>query len=166
MEKSIQYLYSTNTWEQEETIFDVDLPLIPVSLPSVRITDTIKVKKSYDEFESEKSHKDKCGRSMDGHTNGSPYNSKEYNENFVVSNEPITPTGNKTFLCSHCGKGFGQNCQLKRHMISHTGEKRFKCTHCGKAFAHNVHLKDHMVTHTGENSSVHSVVNVLVGRVI
>jgi uncharacterized Zn-finger protein len=56
----------------------------------------------------------------------------------------------KTFICSHCKKGFSEKNNLKRHKKVHTGERPFQCPHCKHAFAEKSNLIEHIRTHTGE----------------
>ncbi|KAM4687509.1 uncharacterized protein O3C94_006022 isoform 1-T2 [Discoglossus pictus] len=64
--------------------------------------------------------------------------------------KPITYTGQKTFVCSECGKCFSRPTHLDQHVRTHTGEKPFACSECGKCFRQATHLNRHMATHTEE----------------
>lgn len=66
----------------------------------------------------------------------------------------ISETGEKVFVCQHCGKHFVDNSKLRRHQLVHTGEKPFKCEICNRAFSLDFNLKTHMRTHTGEKPYV------------
>ncbi|XP_061735475.1 zinc finger protein OZF-like [Nerophis ophidion] len=59
-------------------------------------------------------------------------------------------TGEKLFSCSVCAKPFVTNSDLTRHMRTHTGEKPFICSNCGRKFSQRVTMLSHMRTHTGE----------------
>lgn len=59
-------------------------------------------------------------------------------------------TGEKTHLCTTCGKGFQRAYNLVVHMRVHTGEKPYQCPHCPKNFAQCNDLKAHIRRHTGE----------------
>lgn len=58
--------------------------------------------------------------------------------------------GEKTFLCSECGKGFSTNAGLLVHIKIHTGEKPYTCKICNKSFSQTGALKIHSLIHTGE----------------
>ncbi|PIO14517.1 hypothetical protein AB205_0104800, partial [Aquarana catesbeiana] len=45
------------------------------------------------------------------------------------------PQDKKRFLCTECGKCFGQKSNLVTHQRSHTGEKPYCCPECGKCFS-------------------------------
>ncbi|XP_044733721.1 zinc finger protein 271-like [Chrysoperla carnea] len=55
-----------------------------------------------------------------------------------------TCTGEKSFLCDICSKGFDSRSHLKEHSRTHTGEKPYLCDICSKQ------LVEHKRSHTGE----------------
>ncbi|XP_053546465.1 oocyte zinc finger protein XlCOF7.1 isoform X2 [Bombina bombina] len=59
-------------------------------------------------------------------------------------------TREKLFACPECGKQFNRNSSLTRHQKIHSGIKPFACSDCGKCFVHKVNLVTHKRTHTGE----------------
>ncbi|XP_044051260.1 zinc finger protein 664-like isoform X4 [Siniperca chuatsi] len=59
-------------------------------------------------------------------------------------------TGENSFKCDTCGKGFKHKSKLQRHQSVHTGEKPYLCKTCGKRFGYMSVLKTHMRIHTGE----------------
>ena len=56
----------------------------------------------------------------------------------------IVHEGRKDYICSSCGKGFGDSKGLKRHRETvHEGMKRFKCHLCTNAYGQSHELKKH-----------------------
>ncbi|XP_041707356.2 zinc finger and SCAN domain-containing protein 2 isoform X2 [Coregonus clupeaformis] len=68
----------------------------------------------------------------------------------LATRNQLTPTGEKSYHCSDCGKSFSQSSNLKQHQRTHTGEKSHSCSDCGKSFSHKGSLVYHQRIHTGE----------------
>ncbi|KAM4642409.1 uncharacterized protein O3C94_016740 [Discoglossus pictus] len=79
----------------------------------------------------------------------------EYNESTpscdsqFLAHKSLT-TGQKTFVCSECGKCFNRKCNLVYHEKMHTWVKPFTCSECGKCFSQKYHLISHARIHTAE----------------
>ncbi|GJQ87332.1 hypothetical protein Trydic_g17379 [Trypoxylus dichotomus] len=58
--------------------------------------------------------------------------------------------GEKSYLCSECGKVFTTKGSLQSHLKVHTGEKPHTCTVCKKSFGHVGSFEAHMLIHTGK----------------
>ncbi|XP_043273998.1 zinc finger protein 37-like isoform X13 [Venturia canescens] len=55
---------------------------------------------------------------------------------------------NQSYVCELCGMKFGRQAGLSKHRKIH-GEKTFLCTVCGRAFANMTTQRVHMITHSG-----------------
>uniref|UniRef100_A0A8C5MDK3 C2H2-type domain-containing protein n=1 Tax=Leptobrachium leishanense TaxID=445787 RepID=A0A8C5MDK3_9ANUR len=88
------------------------------------------------------------------HTEEATSKCSESGKCFLIKKEESSPTREKTFTCSECGKHFTQPSNLKAHKVVHTGEKPYKCPDCGKCFTHISSLTTHKRIHTGEKPFV------------
>ncbi|XP_066458376.1 oocyte zinc finger protein XlCOF7.2-like [Eleutherodactylus coqui] len=77
----------------------------------------------------------------------------KYGNIFVCKTELITDdgrhTGEKSLLCTTCGKLFNHKGNLAAHERIHTGEKPYSCSKCGKCFNQKSNLVTHERIHTG-----------------
>ncbi|KAK4474934.1 hypothetical protein MN116_002040 [Schistosoma mekongi] len=62
------------------------------------------------------------------------------------SNSPNNSTDNKSRKCNFCNKQFNCTSALRIHYRKHSGERPYICRHCGKAFSQNGTLKRHSQT--------------------
>ena len=53
-------------------------------------------------------------------------------------------TGERPYICQHCGASFNQRYRLTTHTRIHTGEKPFQCKYCGKTFARGDAVQSHI----------------------
>uniref|UniRef100_A0A8C0EFR9 C2H2-type domain-containing protein n=1 Tax=Bubo bubo TaxID=30461 RepID=A0A8C0EFR9_BUBBB len=71
-----------------------------------------------------------------------------------ATTQPSSSSGQKEYMCEHCGKVFSWGNCLTRHRRIHTGEKPFKCRDCGKSFSESGTLLRHQRSHTRRNPFV------------
>jgi uncharacterized Zn-finger protein len=65
-------------------------------------------------------------------------------------------TGDKSYICDICGKGFIENGSLQRHIRTHTGDTPYKCDFCGKLFSDHIYKVYHQYVFYCVSASYHS----------
>lgn len=71
--------------------------------------------------------------------------------------EKKMPTGEKSFMCATCGRGFIRQADLVKHSRVHSGERPYECPKCGKRFSQNSNMRKHC-------KLMHGIVNVYIRK--
>ncbi|XP_018320260.1 zinc finger protein OZF-like isoform X2 [Agrilus planipennis] len=74
---------------------------------------------------------------------------KFYTKNNLISHSKVHK-GEKLYVCKECNKTFTFSSALKTHMLVHTSQKPYTCKICSKSFKQHHHLKYHLRVHSGE----------------
>ncbi|XP_060093826.1 zinc finger protein with KRAB and SCAN domains 1-like isoform X3 [Heteronotia binoei] len=70
-------------------------------------------------------------------------------KSYLVKHQMIQ-MGERSYVCSECGKSFHLRSNLLRHQKVHTGENPYECPVCGKSFTSRGAVMVHQIIHTGE----------------
>ncbi|XP_048344986.1 zinc finger and SCAN domain-containing protein 22-like isoform X3 [Sphaerodactylus townsendi] len=70
-------------------------------------------------------------------------------KSYLVKHQMIQ-MGERSYVCSECGKSFHLRSNLMRHQKVHTGENPYECPVCGKSFTSRGAVMVHQIIHTGE----------------
>ncbi|XP_067468972.1 zinc finger protein 62 homolog [Thunnus thynnus] len=79
----------------------------------------------------------------------SPLHQSQTKDQITARGESFT--GEETFCCSVCNKGFSESKSLVKHMRVHTDQKPFSCSICDKGFTWRRYLTKHMEVHANQS---------------
>lgn len=66
---------------------------------------------------------------------------------YVQTHIKIVHTGECSFICEECGKGFVLKSGLKEHLLTHNNDTIVQCSYCPKAFKNVAQLRTHEDIH-------------------
>ena len=77
------------------------------------------------------------------------YCGRTFTQNFTLNKHMQLHTGQFSYYCESCRKGFNNSGNYKAHIRAHEGLK-YHCEYCSKTYMDKQKLKYHMSVHTGQ----------------
>ncbi|KAM5208972.1 zinc finger protein 587B-like isoform 4-T4 [Hipposideros larvatus] len=75
---------------------------------------------------------------------------KSFGQSYSLIRHCRVHSEERSYACGQCGKSFSKSCTLSNHQRVHTGERPYECRECGKTFTHSSNLMKHQRVHTAE----------------